>query len=151
MLRDFTSDDQAQVQALVDAGMRERWGDAYDPACNPDLDDLTANYVDGGAQVVVLELDGRIVASGILVPESTERGRILRMSVDAQHRREGHGARLVDELVRRARACGMTELVVRTDTPWTSALAMYRSCGFDEVGDDGVDTHFSMSLRSPDT
>jgi len=33
-----------------------------------------------------------------------------------------------------------------TDTPWTSAVELYRSCGFVEVGRDDTDTFFVMSL-----
>lgn len=47
---------------------------------------------------------------------------------------------------RRARRRGMVEVVVRADTPWTSALALCRSSGFDDVGQDATDTHFALRL-----
>lgn len=47
----------------------------------------------------------------------------------------------------RARRRGMTEVQALTDTPWTSAVALYRSCGFTETGRDEVDTHFSLRLE----
>jgi len=40
----------------------------------------------------------------------------------------------------------MAEVRVLTDTPWLSAVALYRSCGFTEAGRDDADTHFVMSL-----
>jgi hypothetical protein len=40
----------------------------------------------------------------------------------------------------------MLEVVVRTDTPWTSALALYRSAGFNDVGQVATDTHFALRL-----
>jgi hypothetical protein len=43
--------------------MRERWGDAYDPAANPDLNNISAIYVARGAEVVVVEVGGDIVAT----------------------------------------------------------------------------------------
>ena len=146
MIRDFTTGDQVAVRDLVLAGLLERWGDAYDPSVNPDLDDITSNYVHRGAEVVVIEIEGEIVATGILQPETNSRGRILRMSVDRHHRRHGLGRHVVDELVRRARGQSMIEVVVTTDTPWASAVALYRSCGFEEVGRDDTDTYFSLSL-----
>jgi ribosomal protein S18 acetylase RimI-like enzyme len=124
--------------------MRERWGDAYDPAANPDLNNISAIYVARGAEVVVVEVGGDIVATGMLLPEGEARGRIVRVSVDQAHRRQGFGRQVVEELVRRARRRGMLEVVVRTDTPWTSALALYRSSGFDDVGQDATDTHFAL-------
>lgn len=33
-----------------------------------------------------------------------------------------------------------------TDTPWASALALYRSCGFEDVGQDDTDTHLALPL-----
>jgi ribosomal protein S18 acetylase RimI-like enzyme len=146
VLRDFEPCDQAPVRELVLSGMRERWGDAYDPLANPDLDNISASYVDRGADVVVAEIGGEIVATGMLRPEGDGRGRIVRVSVDQAHRQRGFGRQLVEELVRRARRRGMLEVVVLTDTPWTSALALYRSCGFNDVGEDENDTHFVLPL-----
>lgn len=53
--------------AGVDDGW-DRWGDAFDASVNPDLDDIAATYVEAGAEVVVLEADGRIRATGTLAP-----------------------------------------------------------------------------------
>lgn len=145
-MRDFTPCDQAAVRDLVLGGMRERWSDAYDPWANPDLENISTNYVDNGAEVVVVEIGGAIVATGILLPVPKDRGRIVRMSVDQRFRRQGLGRQIVDELVRRARQRAMVEVAVRTDTPWASALALYRSCGFTEVDQDHSDTHFALSL-----
>jgi ribosomal protein S18 acetylase RimI-like enzyme len=146
VLRDFTPGDQAAVRELVLGGMRERWGDAYDPSANPDLDDISASYINRGAEVVVVDIKGEIVATGALLPERDRGGRIVRMSVDRAYRRRGFGRQVVEELVRRARRRGMFEVVVLTDTPWTSALALYRSCGFEYVGQDDTDTHFALRL-----
>lgn len=146
VIRDFGPGDQTPVRELVLAGMRERWGDAYDPSANPDLDDLSATYVDRGAEVVVVEIDGTVVATGILQPQGDGRARILRLSVAQAHRRQGVGRQVVHELIRRARRRGMLELLVLTDTPWTSALALYRSCGFDQIGQDDTDTYFALTL-----
>lgn len=146
VVRDFATTDQGLVRELVLAGMRERWGDAYDPSANPDLDDIWASYVDRGAEVVVVEIAGELVATGVLRPEADGQGRILRMSVDGRHRRQGLGREVVEELLRRARRRSMVEVLVLTDTPWTSAVELYRSCGFIEVGEDGADTHFALPL-----
>jgi ribosomal protein S18 acetylase RimI-like enzyme len=145
-MRVFAPGDQERVRELVLGGMRERWGDAYDPSANPDLDNISTSYVDRGAEVVVVEMDGEIVAMGMLQPEGDGRGRIVRVSVDRAHRRQGFGRQVVEELVRRARRRSMLEVVVLTDTPWTSAVALYRSCGFDDVGQDDTDSHFALPL-----
>lgn len=146
MLRDFVPGDQAAVRELVLGGLRERWGDAYDPSANPDLDDISASYVDAGVEVVVVEIASEIVATGMLRPEGDRRGRIVRVSVDQAHRRRGFGRQVVQELVRRARRRNMVEVVVLTDTPWASALALYRSCGFEDIGQDDTDSHLALPL-----
>lgn len=146
VIRDFAIEDQDRVRALVLEGLRERWGDAFDPGLNSDLDDIHATYVARHAEVVVIECQGAVVATGTLVPERDDTGSIVRMSVALGHRRQGLGQRVVEELVARARRRAMTEVHVLADTAWLSALALYRSCGFDEVGRDSTDTHFTISV-----
>ncbi len=63
---DFTPEDQAAVRALVPAGLQERWGEAFNPGLNPDLDDLTANSLDRVAEIVVIDNATQIVATGTL-------------------------------------------------------------------------------------
>lgn len=141
-LRDLRLADQQVVRALVLDGLRDRWGDAYDPTANPDLDDIWATYVARGAEVVVAEHDGALVGTGTLRPEPDGSGRILRMSVASSLRRRGVARAIVEELVGRAARRGLEPVVVLTDTPWTSAVELYRSCGFTEVGRSDGDTHF---------
>ena len=129
MLREFTSGDQASVRELVLEGMRERWGAAYDPAFNSDLDDIVGNYVDHGADVVVIEIEGEVVATGMLLPDADGTGRIVRMAVGGERRRQGLGRLVVEELVRPG-ARSMSEVRVHTDAPWTSAVELYLSAGF---------------------
>ena len=145
-MRDFRIEDQDAVRTLVLAGMQERWGADYDPTHNPDLDDIWASHVALGADVVVDEVAGGIVAVGMLLPEHGGRGRIRRMSVDAAHRREGRARAMVTELVRRAREHQLVEVLVRADTPWTSAVELYRACGFEITGADEIDTRFRLRL-----
>lgn len=66
-------------------------------------------------------------------------------TVRGRTRREGLVRLVVEELVARARQRGIGELKVLTDTPWDSAVALYRSCGFVEVGRNSTDTHFTMN------
>lgn len=146
VLRNFRPADQAAVRALVLQGLQERWGSDFDPSFNPDLAEITSHYVDNNAEVVVIEADGKIVAAGVLVPEGEGGGRLLRISVASDHRRRGLARQVVTELVKRGRQRQMTEIRVLTDTPWTSAVELYRACGFTDLGSDGTDTHFVLRL-----
>lgn len=49
-------------------------GRAFDASVNPDLDDIAAAYVDVGAEVIVLEADGRVLATGTLTGGDAGRG-----------------------------------------------------------------------------
>ncbi|CAN5894218.1 hypothetical protein BH23ACT2_BH23ACT2_29330 [soil metagenome] len=147
MLRDFRPSDQRGLRRLILEGLRDRWGEAFDASVNPDLSDFVANHLDRSAEIVVIESNGEIIATGTLINNDGTTGQIVRMSVSAAHRRQGLARRVVEELVRRARRRSMSEVRVLTDTPWTSAVELYRACGFTEVGRVGTDTHFVMPLR----
>lgn len=126
MVRDFRPSDQPEVRRLILDGLRERWGATFDPERNPDLDDLVMCYLDQGSQIVVIQAGDEIVATGILVAEAGNTGRILRMSVSANRRRQRLGRRVVDDLLARARHGSMSLVSVSTDTPWISAVELYR-------------------------
>jgi N-acetylglutamate synthase-like GNAT family acetyltransferase len=131
VLRDFRPDDQDPVRDIVLAGMRERWGDAFDPAVNVDLDDIWSYYVlERRSDVVVCEEEGAVVATGTLLPLDISTGQLVRIAVIRQQRRKGIAAAIVKELQRRARQNEMKTLLVTTDIPWTDAVALYRACGF---------------------
>ena len=148
MLRDFRPGDQDALRRLILDGLRERWAEAFDATVNPDLSDFVANYLDRGAEIVVIESHGDIIATGTLIAGDDAAGRILRMSVSVSHRRQGLARHVVEELVRRARRRGMSEVRVLTDTPWTRAVELYAACGFTEVRRDATDTHFVLPLRA---
>ena len=96
--------------------------------------------------MVVVERNAELIAAGALVPEGATAARILRVSVARSRRRRGLARSVVEELVRRARQQGLSEVRVSTDTPWHSAVELYRACGFTELGADGIDTHFNLKL-----
>lgn len=134
------------LRELILAGLRDRWVEAFDPGVNTDLDDLVTNYVDRGEEIVIIEADCGIVASEILVPDEGTTARIMRISVATGHRRQGPALRIVEELIGRARRRVMSEVGILTDTPWVSAVKLYRKCGFTEIGKDETDTYFVMPL-----
>ena len=84
------------------AGLEERWGEVFDPPFNRDLDDIAATYLAYGADVVVVQIDHQIVATGILRAEHGNRGRIDRISVDRLFRRQGLARQVIEELINRA-------------------------------------------------
>lgn len=137
---DFTPFDQAEVKALVVAGLAEHWG-AIDPDRNPDLDDIAATHRQGRVVVVRDEPGGPIIATGTLLVDTGpdpgngvgSTGQIARMSVAAGRRRAGLGRAVVDELIGTARSRGLSRLVLETTTAWHEVANFYRACGFEVV------------------
>lgn len=143
-VRDFSVADQVATRALIQAGLRERWGPTFDPDANPDTDDLWASYVATGGEVVVAVSQAQVVGTGTLIELASDCGQLVRMATAEGHRRKGIAREVVAELVRRAQARGFKRLVVTTDTPWRSAVALYQSCGFQIEAVDSDITRFGM-------
>ena len=147
-IRPFDPADQPVVGALIQAGLRERWGSTFDETANPDTDDLAGFYTLGRNRLIVATEDDVVVGCGALVVVEPGVARIMRMSVASSHRRQGIARTLVDRLVEIARSDGHRTVLVSTDTPWHSALELYRSCGFAEISRDETDTYFALELNS---
>ena len=88
-----------------------------------------ARYAAPQSQLWVLEANGRVVGSvGVVHHDSESSFELVRMYVHRDHRRSGHGRRLLGRAIAHA---GATQRVFLT-TPSVNdpALDFYRSCGF---------------------
>jgi ribosomal protein S18 acetylase RimI-like enzyme len=146
-IRPFTPADAPEMRRLVLNGLGDHF-ETIDETMNPDLDDITASYHEAGAAIVVAERGGEIVGCGILIREDDETGRLVRMSVRGDQRGQGLGKRLVRELLAAAEMRGYARVVCETTDDWADAIALYRSCGFTEVGRWGGDIHFTIDLSA---
>jgi len=145
-IRPFVDADQAAARGLVLVGLGDRFG-WVDETANPDLDDIGASYLTRGHVFVVAESGGEIVGTGALLTEGTGVGRLARLSVSGHHRRRGIGRALIDHLVAAARRRDFGQLLVETNDDWDDAIALYRSCGFVEIGRAGGEAHLALELR----
>ena len=145
ILRSFTTPDQEAVQQLILNGLAEHF--LYlDPSLNPDLDDITATYLSIGDLFLVAELDKKIIATGALVRESPETGRIVRVSVASDNRRMGIGQLIVHQLLENARRLELKRILVETNRDWHEALVFYKNLGFCEYDRDMVSVHLSLQI-----
>ena len=144
-IRPFLPGDQAAARQLILAGLGEHFG-WIDDTCNPDLDDITANYIEAGHVFVVAEAEGELIGAGALMTESQTSGRLVRMSVSRQHRRKGVGRALLEYLRTVAAQKGFTQVRVSTEPDWADAIGFYRQNGFTEVGRDEGSVYFSFTL-----
>jgi len=83
---------------------------------------------------VVGLLGGEIVAMGALLPSAVGSAEIKRMRVDPRHQRRSLGSRILDELERRARGCGVTRVHLDTTTLQVAAQRFYERHGYRETG-----------------
>jgi ribosomal protein S18 acetylase RimI-like enzyme len=152
-IRPFTAADQAAARRLILDGLGEHFG-FVDETCNPDLDDIAANVVGRGHLFLVafigVELVGTaallLVLSGVEVFENARAGRIVRVSVERDHRRQGIGRALVARLVDAARARGLARLWMETNDDWTDTIAFYRRCGFVEYDRRAGNVYMALNL-----
>lgn len=143
----FRPADQPAARALILAGLEEHWG-ALDPALNPDLNDIATSYSDGVFLVARLaRLNGQLVGTGALIPETEGVGRIARMSVAKSHRRLGIGTRILHELLGEARRQGYRKVVLETTETWDDAISFYLRNGFSIIARHDGDMHFEMNLN----
>ncbi len=91
-----------------------------------------------GDEVLVAEAEGRVVGTVVFVPwgprceiaRGPDEAEVRALAVDPSARRIGVGAALVRALVDRARAEGVSRLVLCTRTVMTGAQRLYASHGF---------------------
>ena len=88
-------------------GLAEHFG-FIDPSLNPDLHDIESSFITAGHSFFVAEYDGNVIGTVGLLFES-RRARIVRMSVDKDHRKTGIASALLARCVEATRSRGLVE------------------------------------------
>jgi ribosomal protein S18 acetylase RimI-like enzyme len=145
--RPFRTEDQQEAHELILAGLGDHFP-VIDQSLNPDLDDINGAYIASGHLFMVAVLDGLIVGTGALLNLENHVGRMVRVSVDEGHRRQGIGRALVNYLVTIAKKRRFTRILVETNHDWEEAIALYRSCGFQPYERDEISVHLQLELRN---
>jgi GNAT superfamily N-acetyltransferase len=125
--------DQEAANTLILTGLQDHFGELV-LSLNGDLDDIHGRYAADGHVVVVAELDGQLVGTGILLINGDGTGNLVRMSISREHRRKGIGRALVMHLLAEARQRSLREVLIKTNNDWHDAIGLYLSCGFVEYG-----------------
>ena len=145
-VRPFHPQDQTVVKQLVLAGLAEHWG-VLDPNLNPDLNDIASSYV--GETFLVIVQEGEIIGCGALIEEEGggERyGRIVRMSVKEENRRQGLGQLILHQLQNTAQQRQFHKIVLETTETWHEVVAFYQANGFQITYHQDGDTHFEKNI-----
>lgn len=147
IIRPFQPKDQTATKQLILAGLADHWG-ILDPTLNPDLNNISHSYRD---EIFLLAIkDQEIVGCGALITEDGERGngRIMRMSVKKENRRQGIGKLILKHLETAAQMRGFTKIVLETTQTWHKAIAFYQTNGYQIIRQWNGDTHFEKDIEA---
>jgi ribosomal protein S18 acetylase RimI-like enzyme len=155
--RTLQDGDVEAITALHDRVYRHEYNtnDAMVAGVVQTLADATALGWPAGGGVWLVECDGHLSGSLGLVAEGEGRGRVRWFVFDPSLRGLGLGRVLLGELLQRACAERMTELVLDTFSELSVAARLYRSVGFEVVDertrdDWGIEmTYQRYELRLP--
>ena len=134
---------QKEVESLIIDGLTERWG-VDDPTMNSDIREISKTYSEDSFYVAVA--NGAIVGTGAIVVESTNIGRIVRMSVAHHLRHRGIGKSNLRHLEKVASGRGYKSIVLETTETWTDAIGFYKSQGYIISGYANGDAHFEKCI-----
>ncbi len=85
-----------------------------------------------GYQCVVLERDGDLAGYSILSVAAGE-AHILNLCIEPAYRSRGYGARLLDDILFRARTLSVREIFLEVRPSNANAIALYKKRGFHQV------------------
>ncbi len=144
-IRPFQPSDQAATKQLILAGLADHWG-TLDPTLNPDLNDIVHSYQ--GETFLLAVQDEEIIGCGALITEKgmAGYGRIVRMSVKKENRRQGIGQLILHHLQLAAKQCQFHKIVLETTQTWLDVVAFYQANGFQIIGQQDGDTHFEKAI-----
>ncbi|WP_420643450.1 GNAT family N-acetyltransferase [Candidatus Leptofilum sp.] len=144
-IRPFHPTDQDATKKLILNGLTDHWG-TLDPTLNPDLNNISRSY-QGGTFLLVI-IDSEIVGCGALIQEKGAKriGRIVRMSVKKENRRQGIGQLLLKHLETAAKRRKFNKIVLETTETWHNAITFYQTNGYTIIGYWGGDTHFEKII-----
>lgn len=145
-IRPFQPEDQLATTQLILDGLVEHWG-KLDPTLNPDLNDIASSY---RGETFLLAVQGEtIVGCGALIEEKEggeAYGRIVRMSVKKDNRRQGIGQHILQQLQIAAQQRQFSKIVLETTQTWHNAVNFYQANGFQIIGSQNGDAHFEKTV-----
>jgi putative acetyltransferase len=136
-LRPASNQDRSAIERLVFGVLRE-FGLSPDPAnTDADLCDIEGAYIRPGGMFDVLATpSGEILGAVGLCPVSRSTCELRKMYLDKSIRGQGHGRRLLEHALARARQLGFSRIILETANVLDKAIALYERCGFKQYTPD---------------
>jgi len=98
-----------------------------------ELKDLSEKYLPPEGRLLCAEIDGEIIGCVAYHRHNVERCEMKRLFVREGYRNFHAGKKLVEEILKFAKADGYKEIVLDTIKPLTSAINLYKKFGFVET------------------
>ncbi|HEY5993411.1 MAG TPA: ribosomal protein S18-alanine N-acetyltransferase [Gallionellaceae bacterium] len=96
----------------------------------------TGNFIDSldsGYACMVAELDGALIGYTVLMP-SLDEAHLLTIGIAAEHQRKGMGEEVLNRMMAVAHDSGINRIILEVRPSNVPALALYRKCGFHQIG-----------------
>ena len=129
LFRDVSPED-ADLQPIINGLFGEyaaRYGDYFSKDAEVEL---TEWYLAPQGLFIVLERDGKIIATGAYKPFDAQTAEIKRIWTDKSLRQQGLAARVVQELERRAILAGYSQIYLTTGFRQPEAVRLYTGHGY---------------------
>ena len=97
------------------------------------LSDPEREILAGGGEILFARLQGAIVGTVALKPESDASFELTKMAVDESWQGRGFGKRLLDIACERAKALGAPRVILYSQRSLKAAVTMYAKYGFTEL------------------
>ena len=97
-----------------------------------ELKDLSKKYAPPEGRLLCAEVDGKIIGCVAYHKHTNERCEMKRLFVREGYREHHAGSKLIEAIIKSARADGFKEIVLDTITPLQSAIRLYKKFGFVE-------------------
>ncbi|GIO29720.1 MULTISPECIES: GNAT family N-acetyltransferase [Paenibacillus] len=145
VFEEVSKETQEHAKQVVLAGLKERFG-TLDESLNQDLNEIVLNYNRIGNLFLVGKINTKVVCTGALTREEVDTGRIVRMSVQKEYRRQGIAQKMLKELERRAQAKGYKKIVLETTNSWHDAISFYKKHEYIEYDRNKYEVHMVKDL-----
>jgi GNAT superfamily N-acetyltransferase len=120
---------QMHAKQLILDGMEEHFG-FLDTSLNPDLNNIVDYYINQGDTFLVGLIRDEVVCSGALISINDVTGRIVRMSVKKEYRRNGFASEIIRALETVAVERGYNQIILKTMHHWADAVGFYIRKGY---------------------
>lgn len=144
-IKTLIKENEKKATEIIEDGLKEYF-EMYDSSYNPDLENLYDYYINSGNVFLVGIENGNIISTGGLIEENSKTGRIVRMSVKKEYRRNGFASKMLKVLENFGKSRGYSKIVLETTEKWDKVVEFYLKNEYNKVSADLVNVYFEKIL-----